>query len=111
VTGVSREVLEAFLRYPWPGNVRELRNVLERAVVLNRGRVIHLDDLPAAFRAPPEKAPIAGGSLIENERATIISALQAAGWNRSIAADRLGIHRNTLRRKIRELGIAPPVDG
>ena len=111
VTGVSREVLEAFLRYPWPGNVRELRNVLERAVVLNRGRVIHLDDLPAAFRAPPEKAPIAGGSLVENERATIISALQAAGWNRSIAADRLGIHRNTLRRKIRELGIAPPVDG
>jgi len=111
VTGVSREVLEAFLRYPWPGNVRELRNVLERAVVLNRGRVIHLGDLPAAFRAPPEKAPIAGGSLVENERATIISALQAAGWNRSIAADRLGIHRNTLRRKIRELGIAPPVDG
>jgi two-component system response regulator HydG len=111
VTGVSREVLESFLRYPWPGNVRELRNVLERAVVLNRGRVIHLGDLPAAFRAPPEKAPIAGGSLVENERATIISALQAAGWNRSIAADRLGIHRNTLRRKIRELGIAPPVDG
>jgi two-component system response regulator HydG len=111
VTGVSREVLEAFLRYPWPGNVRELRNVLERAVVLNRGRVIHLDDLPPAFRAPPEKGPIAGGSLVENERATIIAALQEAAWNRGVAADRLGIHRNTLRRKIRELGITPPASG
>jgi DNA-binding NtrC family response regulator len=108
VTGVSREVLEAFLRYPWPGNVRELRNVLERAVVLNRGQVIHLIDLPPAFRAPPERMPTGGGSLVENERATIIAALQEAAWNRSVAADRLGIHRNTLRRKIRELGIIPP---
>jgi DNA-binding NtrC family response regulator len=111
VTGVSREVLEAFLRYPWPGNVRELRNVLERAVVLNRGEVVHLDDLPASFRSTPEKVAVSGGSLVENERATIISALQQAGWNRGAAADRLGIHRNTLRRKIRELGISPRVDG
>jgi len=108
VTGVSREALEAFLRYPWPGNVRELGNVLERAVVLTRGQVIHLDDLPAAIRAPSEKAPAGDGSLADSERATIVAALAAARGNRSVAADRLGIHRNTLRRKIRELGITLP---
>ena len=108
VTGVSREALEAFLRYPWPGNVRELGNVLERAVVLTRGQVIHLDDLPAAIRAPSEKAPAGDGSLADSERATIVAALAAAHGNRSVAADRLGIHRNTLRRKIRELGITVP---
>jgi len=108
ITGVSREALEAFLRYPWPGNVRELGNVLERAVVLTRGQVIHLDDLPSTIRAPSEKAPAGNGSLADSERAAIVAALAAAHGNRSVAADRLGIHRNTLRRKIRELGITVP---
>jgi len=108
ITGVSREALEAFLRYPWPGNVRELGNVLERAVVLTRGQVIHLDDLPSTIRAPSEKPPAGDGSLADSERAAIVAALAAARGNRSVAADRLGIHRNTLRRKIRELDITVP---
>jgi len=108
ITGVSREALEAFLRYPWPGNVRELGNVLERAVVLTRGQVIHLDDLPSTIRAPSEKPPAGDGSLADSERAAIVAALAAARGNRSVAADRLGIHRNTLRRKIRELDIIVP---
>jgi len=108
VSGVSREALEAFLRYPWPGNVRELGNVLERAVVLTRGQVIHLDDLPSTIRAPSEKALAGDGSLADSERAAIVAALAAARGNRSVAADRLGIHRNTLRRKIRELDITVP---
>jgi len=110
ITGVSREALEAFLRYPWPGNVRELGNVLERAVVLTRGQVIHLDDLPSTIRAPSEKPPAGDGSLADSERAAIVAALAAARGNRSVAADRLGIHRNTLRRKIRELDITVPGD-
>jgi len=108
ITGVSREAPEAFLRYPWPGNVRELGNVLERAVVLTRGQVIHLDDLPSTIRAPSEKPPAGDGSLADSERAAIVAALAAARGNRSVAADRLGIHRNTLRRKIRELDITVP---
>ena len=110
VTGVSREALENFLKYPWPGNVRELANVLERAVVLTRGQMIHLADLPAAVRAPSERVPTGNGSLVDSERATIVAALEAAHGNRSSAADRLGIHRNTLRRKIRDLDITVPGD-
>ena len=55
-----------------------------------------------------EKPPAGDGSLADSERAAIVAALAAARGNRSVAADRLGIHRNTLRRKIRELDITVP---
>ncbi|HEY7529121.1 MAG TPA: sigma-54 dependent transcriptional regulator, partial [Gemmatimonadota bacterium] len=110
---ISRSVHALLERHPWPGNIRQLRNVLERAVLMCQGRVLlpeHLppelfvSDLPA--RMPPRTAadgPLA--TLEEVEKQHIHHVLAATEWNLSRAADVLGIHRNTLRRRARELGI------
>jgi two-component system response regulator HydG len=101
----------AFMRaYGWPGNVRELRNVVERAVVLANGPKIlpvhlpaHVTASPARHRPPPETARVM--TLRELESRHIASVLALTGGNRVRAAELLGIHRNTLRRRMREYGI------
>jgi DNA-binding NtrC family response regulator len=106
-TGVHPEVYERLARYSWPGNVRELRNVLERSMILSRGPVLEpsaLPDLeqPVSDAIPYDRFVEEQRHLADVERGYIASVLGAAGWNQSEAARRLGIHRNTLRRKIRE---------
>jgi len=108
IKGISSEVMEKLCEYHWPGNVRELENVIERAVILSNGNVITLGDLPpnlqpAFFRQEP--FPL---SLNETEKKLIISALHSAQGNQSKAARILGIHRNTLRRKIKKYNINLP---
>jgi len=99
---LSKAALTVLLRYDWPGNVRELENVLERAVVLCRGEVIE-----------PHDVPLQAGSFMNTdtellkdiERQHIMFMLEKTDWNLSEAANRLGIHRNTLRMKIKEFNI------
>jgi transcriptional regulator with PAS, ATPase and Fis domain len=99
---LSKAALAVLLRYDWPGNVRELENVLERAVVLCRGEVIE-----------PQDVPVQTGSFMNTdtellkdiERQHIMFILRKTDWNLSEAAHRLGIHRNTLRMKIKEFNI------
>jgi DNA-binding NtrC family response regulator len=111
ITGLSPETVEAMLAYDWPGNVRELRAAIERAVVLSRGPVISLRDLPAAVRerrlATDAPAEVTGGreapvTLQEAEKQLIIQALRESGGNRTEAARRIGISRRTLHRKLHE---------
>jgi DNA-binding NtrC family response regulator len=84
---------------------------MERAVVMSDGEVLLPRHLPAELLAPPEPEPGAGPapervqSLAEMEKGMIRRALRETGRNYSLAAEMLGIHRNTLRRKIAEHGL------
>jgi DNA-binding NtrC family response regulator len=107
-TLVSEEALELIGRYPWPGNVRELRNVLERALLLARGRpAILATNLPAEVRGIGDDAslPHASRTLAEVERIHIDRTLRAHDANRTRAARELGISRATLIKKIREYAL------
>ena len=105
VRGLTREARDLLFYYAWPGNVRELENVIERACVLCRGDAIDVDDLPQLLREDKQLPPSAAGSpvtLRDLERSHIARILEETGWNFRQAAELLGIHRNTLRMKIRE---------
>ena len=102
------------LGYGWPGNVRELENVVERAVALTEGTLIRVEDLPACRHARPGgeapdgeqirwRPPLARGlTLAELEREYIKCVLAAEGGNKTRAAQRLGLDRKTLYRKLEE---------
>jgi two-component system nitrogen regulation response regulator NtrX len=111
---VSGEALAWFLAYDWPGNVRELRNMVERLVIMTPADVIGPEDLPAPLR-PKETATGAEArerSLKEArdafERAYIVAELRTHDWNMTRTAERLGIERSHLYRKIKTYGITPP---
>ena len=106
---ISAEAMDLLMDCQWSGNVRELENVIERAVVLSNSHVILPDDI---FLGSNEKtldsksiSSARALSLVEGEKALIQRALESAHWNRTKAAKLLGIHRNTLRRKIRYLKV------
>ena len=93
------------MSYHWPGNVRELRNVVERAVVLARGRMIGADEL--SFLQPDSEVCHLGTmTLKELEISHLKVALEATGWNISRAAEQLAIDRGTLARKIKRYRLA-----
>lgn len=117
VTEVDDDVLDFFMRYAWPGNVRELENVLERAVVLCDGTHITREELPQELLYAPiepeaveAKSSTAGpSSLIERtdqlESELIKGALERFHWNKTKAAEHLGLKRTTLQYKIRKYGL------
>lgn len=100
IKGFSKESLEKLLRYCWPGNIRELENVVERAVVLCRSDMIAARDLPLDTGAASTSAE--KETLRDVEATHIRSMLEQTGWNLSETAKKLGIHRNTLRMKVKE---------
>lgn len=107
--------------YHWPGNVRELRNVIERAVALNKGKAISVSDLPPQIAALNKEVGLrvaipnldlhTEGSLkqvVETVETTLIlQALENCGGSRTKAAKKLGIHRTALYKKMEKLGIDP----
>jgi DNA-binding NtrC family response regulator len=113
--GISREVFALLRAHSWPGNVRELRNVLERAVLLSSGTVLlpgHLPDLAGEPLKPTVRNSDGEPSgyppdmpLAEVERRHIEKVLGHVGGHMGRAAEALGLHRNTLTRKARELGL------
>jgi two-component system response regulator HydG len=104
VSGVSFEALQALQAWPWPGNVRELENLMERAVVLCRGDVIGIEDLPPNMReSTPERRAITiaiGTPLDEVERLLIRETLALTRGDKRLAAQLLGIAIRTIYRKI-----------
>jgi transcriptional regulator with PAS, ATPase and Fis domain len=113
--GFTQPALKILLAYPWPGNVRELENVVERAVALAEGDSIGPDDLPPQVRERRSTDVLAaalarGLTLAELEREYINRVLQAEGGNKTRAAQRLGLDRKTLYRKLEEYG-RPATDG
>ncbi|HEV8600194.1 MAG TPA: sigma-54 dependent transcriptional regulator [Gemmatimonadales bacterium] len=97
---------ERLRQYTWPGNVRELWDVVEQALSQGAGPVLQASELPDWESSEP--LPGAGDKLEALEQSQIARVLQDSGWNQSAAARRLGIHRNTLRRKIREYRLQRP---
>ena len=111
VAGIEPAAMALLQAYPWPGNVRELRNTIEKMVVLSRGELLTVQDVPANVRDGAETAartspePVPTESLAQAEKRKILAALDAAGGNRSRAADALGISRRTLHRKLAAWGV------
>ena len=110
----TAEALEAMIRYEWPGNVRELRTAVEHAVVLSKGDMIQLSDLPQSvqsrgvIRSESELSrPIfdKGVTLEEAEKQLIIRTLKECRGNRTTAARKIGISRRTLHRKLNRYGL------
>jgi len=115
VRGVSAGALEVLTRYDWPGNVRELENVIHRAVVLGRGAVIQLQDVPLDVALPETGSRLAEDTGLplreaweQFERQYVLRVLEGAQWNVSRAARLLGVHRNTVLAKLSGWGIQRP---
>ena len=112
VREIHPEAQTCLTEYAWPGNVRELRNVLERALILASGPMLHVEHLPSEVGAPvppPEKAapmalPVEGVRLEEVERDLVRQALEATGGNQVRAARLLGISRDALRTRMKKFG-------
>jgi DNA-binding NtrC family response regulator len=105
IEGFSPDVVDLLTAYPWPGNVRELRNVVEQMVVLSRSQRIGVRDLPTHIRDAGNSGStlrVEDGSLENLEKQAIRQALKEADGNRTRAAEKLGISRRTLHRKIAE---------
>ncbi len=103
VTAIEEGALAALYRYPWPGNIRELRNNIEYAFVMGQGEVLVLDDLTPEVRGEPYPVESSGRhSLKQDEIQSIREALRSTRNSRTEAAQKLGISRATLWRKIRE---------
>jgi two-component system nitrogen regulation response regulator GlnG len=135
---VSDAAMDVLRRHDWPGNVRELENAIKRALVLAQGDVLGPDDF-AFLEAAPASAPAAAGAdtsleglvaqtieallagpepndlfhalLARVEKPLLETVLARTGGNQLRAAALLGINRNTLRKKLTELGIEPGRDG
>ena len=113
ISAVSPEALAILMKHEYPGNVRELENIIEHAFVLCSGGMIQHDHLPEELRP---RTRLAGREtldlLSEYEKDLIVSSLRKNRWNRLRTANDLGIHKTTLFRKIRKLGIdLPDMDG
>jgi len=108
-TGIADRALELLRLHDWVGNVRELRNVIERAVLVADGPVLRSEHLPEGWRtaAPAGRSHEAPAltTLQEMEARHISRVLEHTRGQIGEAARILGVHRNTLTRKIREYGL------
>jgi len=109
IHAVSDRALDLLRGHAWVGNVRELRNVIERAVIVASDDTLRAEYLPdelrgeaAALADRPQGAPL---TLAEMEARHIARVLAQTGGQIGAAAEILGIHRNTLTRKMKEYGL------
>lgn len=111
IKGIDNDAMELLLGYDWPGNVRELENVMERAVVLEQKDKIYPENLPDSisslsietYRHNTSHIP----SLEKQEKTYIKWVLKKCEWNKTKAADIMGIDRVSLWRKIKRYGLEP----
>ncbi len=130
-TEISAEAMKRLVAFDWPGNVRELRNAIERSIVLADGKSLKAEDLPAEISAKPEAAKAAvtfqrttptstdeesanlqipflddfREARREFERAYIERCLIETGGNVTRAAEKVGMHRQSLQQKLKDLGL------
>jgi len=114
VTGISQEALSILMFHDYPGNIRELENSIEHALVLCPEGEIGVHCLPENLQSLPAKPPCAGinAALKLTESQVIQDALKRNQFNRLATARELGMHKSTLFRKIKQLGLQlPKTDG
>ena len=117
--------MHALMEYGWPGNVRQLEHTLMNACVLADGDVLDVDDFSLEAPTAPATAPVSGaaqtpvpasagmaaadvaggGDRKDRERQQIMETLEACNWNKSKAAQQLGIPRRTFYRRLKEYQI------
>lgn len=109
VASISPEVIEQFMNYPWPGNVRELEKVMERAVVLTKGTMVHTEQLPEGTKEVKHdttQQDFMGKTMSESvgliEKGMIKDVLDKTSGNREKAAKMLGISLRSLQYKIKK---------
>ena len=121
---IPRDVMDALVAYDWPGNVRELENVLERALILSPGKTLCLDDglrgsghaagpvaASPAVASPPGAGPASDHSFDAMARGYVRAVLERCAWRINGpggAAEVLAVHPNTLRSRMKRLGLARP---
>jgi transcriptional regulator with GAF, ATPase, and Fis domain len=116
VGSIEPAAMDLLCRHPWPGNVRQLESVVERAVLLSEGGVIHPEDLPVEIRlqtAPSSRPygfeiPGEGIDIEEFERQLIVQAMERSGWVIARAARLLGLTYRTLQYRLEKFGIKRP---
>jgi PAS domain S-box-containing protein len=115
ISGISAKALSLLMAHHWPGNIRELENAIERAFILCAGGQIKVAHLPEELTAGRCPTPVSADAqtlhrLIEAQ--SIQTALEQNNYNRTAAAKSLGIHKTTLFRRLKRLGIPfPEQDG
>jgi DNA-binding NtrC family response regulator len=115
---IGRDALRKLMEYEWPGNVRELKNAIERAAIVSEGAELNALDLSSPQRTSVDAIEVsANGNLVvpytsdfrddrrEFERRYIARCLEESGGNVTRAAAVLGMHRQSLQHKLRELGL------
>jgi formate hydrogenlyase transcriptional activator len=111
---IPPDVMETLLDYDWPGNVRELENVLERAMITSTGGTLRLDDdLLQGGESPADEADSAKDESFDAAaREHVHAVLEKCGWRINGpggAAEILSVHPNTLRARLKKLGLSRPV--
>ena len=109
IEGFTPQARKLLCSYSWPGNIRQLRNSIESAVVLSRGKLIDVEDLPEQVVNHENESELSikvGLSLDEAEKLFIMSTLDYCGGNKTKASEMLKIGRKTLHRKLEEYGKA-----
>jgi transcriptional regulator with PAS, ATPase and Fis domain len=116
IRGVSPEAMSLLIAFAWPGNVRELENVVQRMMVVSKGEILGLEDLPPEIRGAAEASPRRGPDLRDLARAstelvekqTILDALAKTDGNVTRAAKALGVSRATLQNKMKAYDLRGP---
>lgn len=111
VRGISQETLSLLMAHDWPGNVRELENIIERAFVVCPDGMIGIAHLPDEMIFHDSRATlptVLQDARFQMETQAIRTALERNNFSRLAAARELGMHKSTLFRKIKQLGITPP---
>ncbi len=111
IQGITGEALSLLMAHHWPGNVRELENIIERAFILCSGELIGIEHLPEELTARStgrgwDTSMKSAREMLYSQ--SIRNALERNDYNRLAAARELGIHKSTLFRHIKKLGISLP---
>jgi len=110
ITKVPQALMTQLQHYAWPGNVRELENVVERSMIASTGDILQLD-APLAAGSERRVETVGTENFEAVQRAHIETVLERCGWRingRGNAAERLGVHPNTLRFRMKKLGVVSP---
>lgn len=115
ISGMDDEALQILMGHDYPGNIRELENIIEHAFILCSAGPIQARHLPGGLAGrclPPDEQSSLTHTLNTTEAVAIVNALKRNNYNRLATARALGMHKSTLFRKIRKLGIVlPDIDG
>ena len=102
---ISSGAMRLLLDYAWPGNVRELENSVEHAVVLAKSNQLEVWDFPSALHHPSPSFP---STIADQELSLLLNILEECGWNKKLAAQRLGISRSTVYAILKRHNISKP---